>query len=134
VEALPSLTESVMLCVSPTSPVAGVPESAPLVALNVSQAGLFVMLKVIASPFASLDDGVNEYGVLTAAVVAGVPLMVGAALPPAAPPVPGVDMSPPPPPQAETSKAAASAKAAGNRTSLRGKRRQSEFMDCFRFT
>src|SRR5436190_23985110 len=55
----------------------GVPCSWPVAALNVAQAGRFVMLKVSVSPSGSLAVGVNEYATPVVAVVAGVPEIVG---------------------------------------------------------
>jgi hypothetical protein len=74
--AFPSLTLIVMpLCV----PVAdGVPDSLPVEVLNVAHVGLFAMLNVNGSLLASLAVGVKLYAVPTLAVVAGVPVMVGA--------------------------------------------------------
>jgi hypothetical protein len=62
----------------PNAPAAdGVPVSAPVVALNVAQAGRFWTPKDSVAPVAPVAVGVNEYAVPTVAVVAGVPLMVG---------------------------------------------------------
>jgi hypothetical protein len=73
---LPSLTRIVTpLCVPV---VVGVPESLPVDVLNVAQAGLFAMLNVSGSLLASAALGVKLYAVPTLAVVAGVPVIVGA--------------------------------------------------------
>src|SRR5262245_51033947 len=57
--ALPSLTEMTMPDVVPASPAAGVPESLPVVVLNVAHAGVLLMLNVMVSPSASAADGVK---------------------------------------------------------------------------
>src|SRR5256885_1389465 len=73
--ALPSLTLIAMLANVPAA--VGVPCSWPVAALNVAQAGRFVMLNVSVSPSGSLAVGVNEYATPVVAVVAGVPEIVG---------------------------------------------------------
>jgi hypothetical protein len=75
----PSLTRIWMLLAVPV--VEGVPERRPVDVLNVAHEGLLVMLKVSGSPFASFAVGWKLYAVLTRAVVAGVPLIVGAEFP-----------------------------------------------------
>jgi len=57
VPPLPSLTEITMLLFVPVA--LGVPESLPVDVLKVAHDGLFAMLKVSVSPFASLAVGVN---------------------------------------------------------------------------
>ena len=57
----------------------GVPESRPVVVLNTAQLGLFWMENVTGLPSGSLAFGWKKYHVPTGAVVAGVPLIVGAA-------------------------------------------------------
>src|SRR5882672_236206 len=58
---------------------AGVPVSAPVLALNDAQLGLFVMVNASVWPgFTSFAVGVNEYATPTFTVVAGVPVIVGA--------------------------------------------------------
>jgi hypothetical protein len=74
--ALPSLTRIWMLLNVPVA--VGVPESRPLDVLNVAHDGLFEMLKVSGSLFASRAVGVKLYATLTCADVGGVPVMVGA--------------------------------------------------------
>lgn len=73
---LPSLTRIVMPLLVPAA--VGVPASLPVEVLNDAHEGLFAMLKVSASPFASLAVGVNAYAVPTVAEVPGVPVIVGA--------------------------------------------------------
>ncbi len=77
---LPSLTLIVTPEKAPTSPAAGVPDSLPVDVLKVAHAGLFAMVKVKASPSASVVTGENAYVEPTAMDVAGLPLMVGALL------------------------------------------------------
>ena len=50
-----------MFAAVPTFAAAGVPCKRPLLAVKVAHAGLFAMLKVSVSPFASLAVGVNAY-------------------------------------------------------------------------
>src|SRR5882724_7620104 len=59
VVAVPSLTEITMPDVVPASLAAGVPDSWPVVVLNVAHDGLLMMLKVSLSLSASAADGVN---------------------------------------------------------------------------
>src|SRR5262249_50834809 len=74
-EVTPSVT---MIMIEDVVPVAlGVPESLPVVVLNVAQAGLLRMEKVSALPSGSFAVGWNEYDAPTAAVAAGVPEIVG---------------------------------------------------------
>jgi hypothetical protein len=60
----------------------GVPESLPFEVLNVAQEGRFWMLNVSASPLGSLAVGVNAYAAPATMDVGGVPLIVGAPVPP----------------------------------------------------
>jgi hypothetical protein len=78
VVALPSLTLMAMLGYEPTFAAVGVPESLPVLALNVAQVGLFATLKVSGSPSASLADGVKLYGCPAVTTLAGEPLIDGA--------------------------------------------------------
>jgi hypothetical protein len=57
----------------------GVPDSRPVVLLNVAHEGWFQIPNEMVSPSASVAVGVNEYGVPTTAVVGGVPEIVGTA-------------------------------------------------------
>ncbi len=79
VVAFPSLTRMTMFEYVPTCVVVGVPDTLPVEALNVAQFGLFVMLKVSVSLFASIAVGWNAYATPTVAFVGGVPEIVGAA-------------------------------------------------------
>ncbi len=56
------------------------PDKRPVELLNDAQAGLFEILNVKESPFASLAVGVNEYAEPTATEVEGVPEIFGAVL------------------------------------------------------
>ena len=56
----------------------GVPDSLPVVALNVAQVGLFVMLNVSVLPSASAAFGWKVYRTPTIAPVGRMPLIVGA--------------------------------------------------------
>jgi len=76
VDVLPSLTLIWMLLNVPVED--GVPESLPVDVLKLAHDGLFVMLKVSASPFASLAVGVKLYATPTLPVVDGEPLIFGA--------------------------------------------------------
>src|SRR5690242_423276 len=67
-----------MPLVVPTSPIAGVPVSAPVLVLNDAHAGLFAMLNVNELPSGSLAVGVNAYAVPGITAVEGEPLIVGA--------------------------------------------------------
>jgi hypothetical protein len=80
VVALPSLALMTMFAYEPTFVAAAVPDNRPVLALNVAQLGLFVMLKLRASPSASLADGMKVYDCPAVTAVAGAPLMVGALL------------------------------------------------------
>jgi hypothetical protein len=60
-ELVPLLTLITMLLSVPTAEVDGVPESVPVVAAKVAQAGLSVMLKLTDSPLGLLTVGVKEY-------------------------------------------------------------------------
>jgi len=60
--------------------VVGLPVSCPVVVLNVAHEGLLMTAKLGLSPAVSVAVGVNEYVVLTATVVAGVPEMVSGAV------------------------------------------------------
>jgi len=75
----PSLTEITMPEYVPTFAAVGVPDSMPLVVLNVAQVGLFCTLKLNAPPLGSLVDGVKLYAEPAVTLVAGVPLMLGPA-------------------------------------------------------
>ena len=55
--ALPSVTLMMMFPYVPTWLAVGVPESRPVVGLNVAQEGRFWMLKVSTSPSASVAEG-----------------------------------------------------------------------------
>ena len=57
--AFESLTSMVIMPVMPTLASVGVPVRAPVVVLNVAQAGTLVALKVSASPSGSPAAGVN---------------------------------------------------------------------------
>src|SRR5688572_12192826 len=94
VAAFESLTSMVIMPDMPTLASVGVPVSAPVVTLNVAQAGTLDALKVSGSPFGSAAFGVNEYAEPAASVVAGVPSMSGGML--LEPPL----LSDSPPPQA----------------------------------
>jgi hypothetical protein len=75
VEDTPSVT---MIMMDENVPVAlGVPDSRPVLVLNVAHAGLLRMENVSVLPSGSLAVGWNEYAVPTVAVVIGVPEMVG---------------------------------------------------------
>ncbi len=50
---MPSLTAMTMFEYVPTCAAVGVPDNWPVLVLKVAQVGLFVMLKVSGSPFAS---------------------------------------------------------------------------------
>ena len=56
---LPSLTLMMMFEYVPVCALLGVPDSLPVVVLNVAHAGLFVTLNASVSPFASFAVGVN---------------------------------------------------------------------------
>ena len=73
---LPSLTPIVIPLLVPAA--LGVPDNFPVDVLNVAHEGLFEMLNVSASPFASFAVGVNAYATPTVPEVAGVPVIVGA--------------------------------------------------------
>ena len=62
----------------PTFALVGVPCKRPVLVENVAHDGRFAMLNVRGLPFASAAVGVNVYCVPTVAVVAGVPVIVGA--------------------------------------------------------
>jgi hypothetical protein len=66
---------------APTSPAAGVPVSAPVVALNASQAGLPATEKESVLPSGSDAVGVNEYAWPTVTVCVPLPEIVGARFP-----------------------------------------------------
>lgn len=57
---------------------AGVPLNSPVAVLNVVQLGLLLMLNPNLSPLASAAVGAKTYKTPLLAVVAGVPLIVGA--------------------------------------------------------
>ena len=78
-DVVPSVTEITMPGKLPTLPDPGVPESLPVLVLKVAQLGLFWMEKVSVPPLGSVVVGVKLYAVPAVAVVAGVPLIVGAA-------------------------------------------------------
>jgi len=59
-EAVPSLTEIVMLANVPTFDAAGVPDSWPVVVLNEAQDGMFAIEKLSAAPRGLDAVGVNE--------------------------------------------------------------------------
>lgn len=79
-EVLPSLTRITIFEYEPACALLGVPESRPVEVLNVAHDGLFEMLNVSASPFASLAVGVKLYALPTPTDVVGVPEMRGAEL------------------------------------------------------
>jgi hypothetical protein len=56
----PSLTAITMLEYVPTLAAEGAPESCPLLALKVAQAGLLVIAKTSVRPYESVAAGVNE--------------------------------------------------------------------------
>ena len=72
---LPSLTLMMMFEYVPVCALLGVPDSLPVVVLNVAHAGLFVTLNASVSPFASFAVGVNEYRLPATTVFGGVPLI-----------------------------------------------------------
>src|SRR5262245_25862253 len=74
--AVPSLTLMTMLLYVPA--VVGVPDSLPVVVLNVAHVGLFVMANVSVSPLASDAVGWKLYAVPATRLVDGVPEIVGA--------------------------------------------------------
>jgi hypothetical protein len=76
----PSLTPITMPDVVPTCVLEGVPDSLPVEVLKVAQLGLLVIEKVSTCPSGSAAAGWNTYGDPAAALVAGVPEMVGARL------------------------------------------------------
>jgi len=78
-DAVPSLTEIVMLANAPRLPDAGVPDNCPVVVLNKAQVGLFTIENVSAAPRGLDAAGMNEYVCPTVAEVEGVPVMVGGA-------------------------------------------------------
>ncbi|HXQ21001.1 MAG TPA: hypothetical protein VN812_04960 [Candidatus Acidoferrales bacterium] len=59
-EAVPSVTEIVMLANVPTLVDAGVPDSCPVVVLNEAHEGVFVIENVSAAPRGLDAAGVNE--------------------------------------------------------------------------
>jgi len=59
-EAVPSVTEMVILANVPTLEVAGVPDSWPVVVLNVAHDGCFAIENVRAAPRGLDAAGVNE--------------------------------------------------------------------------
>jgi hypothetical protein len=69
-----------MFAYEPASVATGVPDSLPVLVLNVAQAGLPVMANVSGSPFASEALGWKAYAWPTVTAVAGEPVMVGAVL------------------------------------------------------
>jgi hypothetical protein len=75
--ALPSVTLMMMFPYVPTWLAVGVPESRPVVGLNVAQEGRFWMLKVSTSPSASVAEGWKLYASPVVTVVAGEPDIVG---------------------------------------------------------
>src|SRR5262245_58547559 len=77
----PSLTEITTLAKVPTLLASGVPLRAPVDALKLAQTGRFAIEKVSELLSGSDAVGVNEYAWPTVALVAGVPLIVGASLP-----------------------------------------------------
>jgi hypothetical protein len=100
--ALPSLTEIVMFAYVPTSAGAGVPDSRPVLVLNVAQAGLFWTLNASVSPSASAAVGAKLYGLDAFTEGGAVPEIVGARLVEpvgggCAVPEGGADSSSPPP-------------------------------------
>ena len=74
---LPSLTLMLMFEYVPVCALLGVPDSLPVVVLNVAQAGLFVMLNVSVLPSGSFAVGVNAYATPVLTDVGGVPEIVG---------------------------------------------------------
>jgi hypothetical protein len=78
--ACPSLTPITILLKVPTFELVGVPDSRPVLALNVAQLGRFVMLYVSGFPSRSVALGVKAYRTPTEAPVGAVPLMTGAEL------------------------------------------------------
>src|SRR5262245_20012570 len=76
-DALPSLTLMTTFEYVPTCAAVGVPVSRPFDVLKVAQAGLFWMLNVSVSLFASLAVGVNVYATPARTDVSGVPLITG---------------------------------------------------------
>ena len=84
--AEPSLTPIAMLENAPTFAAPGVPDSCPVVVLNVAQLGRFAIVNVSVPPSGSLAVGVNEYNPPTFAVTGGVPEIVGGRFAGPAPP------------------------------------------------
>ena len=82
------------------------PVKAPLAGSNDAQLGAPVMLNCSALPLGSLVFGRNEYAVPTTVAAGGEPLIVGAALPGAVPPLaPGATATLPQPASAAMSAA-----------------------------
>ena len=79
-DALPSLTLIRMLPQVPAADECGVPESCPVLVLNVAQVGAFAMLKVSGRPCGSLANGVKLYCEPASTQEAGVPEIVGPVL------------------------------------------------------
>jgi hypothetical protein len=79
---VPSLTEITMLELVPTLAACGVPESCPVLALKLVQAGLLAIEKVSGLPLGSVVVGVNPYAEPTVTEVGGEPLIVGGEVPP----------------------------------------------------
>jgi hypothetical protein len=77
---LPSLTLIAMFAYEPTCEEVGLPLKRPVEALNVPHPGLFAMLKVSGSPFASEAEGWKAYALPATTDVAGVPLITGGVL------------------------------------------------------
>src|SRR5690606_8871112 len=73
----PSLTETSMPRVTPTSSAPGLPLKRPVVVSNFAQRGLFTIEKLSSSPSASLASGWNEYMLSTTTAVFGFPVMTG---------------------------------------------------------
>src|ERR1700733_5743477 len=79
-DAVPSLTLIRMSPQVPASAECGVPESCPVLVLNVAHVGAFTMLKVSVRPCGSLATGVKEYCEPASTQGGAVPEIVGALL------------------------------------------------------
>ena len=75
---LPSLAVIVMFENVPTLALPGVPDSRPVVALNVAHEGRLAIVYDSVWPSGSTPTGVKEYAVPTVAEAAGAPVIVGA--------------------------------------------------------
>ena len=76
----PSLTLMTMPVINPVSPLAGVPESSPVVGSKLAQEGLVRIEKVKRSPSGSFADGLNKYLFPSVTCCIGIPEILGALL------------------------------------------------------